>query len=101
MERAMTRAEVRKLRSAVSNRAAETTVRPARTAAHPGGAAPDHSTRADRIARIAADLDELANDGLLGDDDLDADLPAVWGRAPSRAARELAESENLKKAFRT
>jgi hypothetical protein len=59
------------------------------------------SARADRIARIATDLAELANDGLIGDDDEDVDLPAVWGRAPSRAARELAESENLKKAFLT
>ena len=53
----------------------------------------------DRIARIDADLDELANDGLLKRRRQDVDLPAVWGRAPSRAARELTESENLKKAF--
>jgi hypothetical protein len=48
-----------------------------------GVAAPTLSARADRIARIATDLDELANDGLIGDDDQDVDLPAVWGRAPS------------------
>ena len=65
------------------------------------GVTADHSARADRIARIAADLDELANDGLIGDDDQAIDLPAVWGRAPSRTTRELAESANLKKAFLT
>ena len=62
-------------------------------------AAPDHAARADRIARIAAELDELANDGLIGDDDQAIELPPVWGRAPSRTTGELAESENLKKAF--
>lgn len=90
----MTRADVAKLRSAGHKRAAKTTARP-------DHAEPDGSARADRIARLAADLDELANDGLTGDNDQAIDLPAVWGRSPSRTMRELAESENLKKAFLT
>lgn len=89
----MTRADTGRRRPAVGKRA----VKPVAA----GVAAPTHSARADRIARIATDLAELANDGLIGDDDQDVDLPAVWGRAPSRAAQELAESENLKKAFLT
>jgi hypothetical protein len=90
----MTRADTGRRRPAVGKRA----VKPVAA----GVAAPTApSARADRIARIATDLAELANDGLIGDDDQDVDLPAVWGRAPSRAARELAESENLKKAFLT
>ena len=97
----MTRADVAKRRSAVGKRAARKTARPDRTADATGGTAPDHSTRADRIARLAAELEELANDGLIGDDDQAIDLPAVWGRAPSRTTRELAESANLKKAFLT
>jgi hypothetical protein len=93
----MTGADVGKRRSAAGRRAA-TDARPDHVADSARVTASDRSARA---ARIAAELDELANDGLLGDDDQDVDLPAVWGRAPSRAARELAESENLKKAFLT
>jgi len=91
----MTRANTGRRRPAVGKRA----VKPMAA----GVAAPTHSARPDRIARIATDLAELANDGLIGDDDEDedVDLPAVWGRSPSRAAQELAESENLKKAFLT
>ena len=62
--------------------------------------AADHS-RMGRITALAADLEKLADDGLFGDDDQSITLPAVWGNAPSRAARELAESENLRKAFLT
>src|SRR5664279_2667880 len=97
----MTRADVAKRRPAVGKRSAKTPGRPDRTEDSTGVTAPDHSARNDRIARIAADLEELANDGVIGDDDQAIDLPAVWGRAPSRTARELAESENLKKAFLT
>jgi hypothetical protein len=97
----MTRADVAKRRSAADKRAAKTTGQPDHTPGAVGVARPGHSARADRIARIAADLAELANDGLLGDDDQDVELAAVWGRTPSRATRELAESENLKKAFLT
>ena len=91
----MTRADVAKPRSSGRKRAAKTT-------AQPDHAEPDGSARAARIARLAADLDELAKDGLTddtGDNDQAIDLPAVWGRSPSRTMRELAESENLKKAF--
>jgi hypothetical protein len=95
----MTRADAARRRSAVGKRAARRTARPAADAT--GETAPDHSTRTDRIARLAADLEELASDGLIGDDDQAIDLPAVWGRAPSRTTRELAESENLRKAFLT
>ena len=95
----MTRTDVAKRRPAAGKRAAKTE-RADRPAATPGVTA-DHSARAERIARIAADLEELANDGLIGDDEQAIDLPAVWGRAPSRTTRELAESENLKKAFLT
>ena len=96
----MTRTDDAKRRPAAGKRAANAA--PAdRTAHAPGVTAPDHSTRADRIARLAAELEELANDGLIGDDEQAIDLPAVWGRAPSRTTRELAESANLKKAFLT
>jgi hypothetical protein len=95
----MTRTDVAKRHPAAGKRAA-TTGRADRTAAAPGVRA-DRSARAERIARIAADLEELANDGLIGDDEQAIDLPAVWGRAPSRTTRELAESANLKKAFLT
>ena len=96
----MTRTDVAKRRPAAGKRAANA-ARADRPEDSPGVTAPDHSARAERIARIAADLEELANDGLIGDDDQAIDLPAVWGRAPSRTTRELAESENLKKAFLT
>ena len=95
----MTRTDVAKRRPAAGKRAANT-ARADRTAAAPGVTA-DHSARAERIARIAAELEELANDGLIGDDEQAIDLPAVWGRAPSRTTRELAESANLTKAFLT
>jgi hypothetical protein len=95
----MTRTDAAKRRPAAGKRAANTG-RADRTAAAPGVTA-DHPARAERIARIAADLEELANDGLIGDDEQAIDLPAVWGRAPSRTTRELAESANLKKAFLT
>ncbi|MGB8384830.1 MAG: hypothetical protein WCG47_26915 [Dermatophilaceae bacterium] len=94
----MTRTDVAKRRPAAGKRAANA-ARADRPADSPGVTA-DHSARAERIARIAADLEELANDGLIGDDEA-IDLPAVWGRAPSRTTRELAESANLKKAFLT
>jgi hypothetical protein len=58
-------------------------------------------SRMGRITALAADLERLADDGLFGDDDQSITLPAVWGNPPSRAARELAESENLRKAFLT
>ena len=90
----MARADAAKYRSAGVKRAVRTT-------AHPDQAKPDNSARAARIARLAADLDELANDGLIGDNDQAIDLPAVWGREPLRTMREFAESENLKKAFLT
>jgi hypothetical protein len=64
-------------------------------------APPDHPARSDRIAALAADLGELAGDGLFAEDDSDINLPTVWGNPPSRAARELAETENLRKAFLT
>jgi len=95
----MTRTDVAKRRPAAGKRAANA-ARADRTAAAPGVTA-DHSARAERIARIAAELEELANDGLIGDDEQAIDLPAVWGRAPSRTTRELAESANLTKAFLT
>ena len=95
----MTRTDAAKRRPAAGKRAANA-ARADRTAAAPGVTA-DHSARAERIARIAADLEELANDGLIGDDEQAIDLPAVWGRDPSRTTRELAESANLKKAFLT
>ena len=95
----MTRTDVPKRRRAAGKRAANA-ARADRTAAATGVTA-DHSARAERIARIAADLEELANDGLIGDDAQAIDLPAVWGRDPSRTTRELAESANLKKAFLT
>ena len=95
----MTRTDVPQRRPAAGKRAANAG-RADRTAAAPGVTA-DHSARAERIARIAADLEELANDGLIGDDEQAIDLPAVWGRDPSRTTRELAESANLKKAFLT
>ena len=95
----MTRTDIAKRRPAAGKRAAKT-ARADRPAAAPGVGA-DHSGRAERIARIAADLEELANDGLIGDDEQAIDLSAVWGRAPSRTTRELAESANLKKAFLT
>ena len=95
----MTRTDAAKRRPAAGKRAANAG-RADRTAAAPGVTA-DHSARAERIARIAADLEELANDGLIGDDEQAIDLPAVWGRSPSRTTRELAESANLKKAFLT
>lgn len=95
----MTRTDVPQRRPAAGKRAANAG-RADRAAAAPGVTA-DHSARAERIARIAADLEELANDGLIGDDEQAIDLPAVWGRAPSRTTRELAESANLKKAFLT
>ena len=95
----MTRTDIAKRRPAAGKRAANAG-RADRTEAAPGVTA-DHSARAERIARIAADLEELANDGLIGDDEQAIDLPAVWGRAPSRTTRELAESANLKKAFLT
>jgi|GEM_PF-2148630 len=95
----MTRTDVAKRRPAAGKRATKA-ARADRTADAPGVTA-DHSARAERIARIAADLEELANDGLIGDDEQAIDLPAVWGRSPSRTTRELAESANLKKAFLT
>ena len=95
----MTRTDAAKRRPAAGKRAANA-ARADRTAAATGVTA-DHPARAERIARIAADLEELANDGLIGDDEQAIDLPAVWGRAPSRTTRELAESENLRKAFLT
>ena len=95
----MTRTDIAKRRPAAGKRAANAG-RADRTADATGVTA-DHSARAERIARIAADLEELANDGLIGDDEQAIDLPAVWGRDPSRTTRELAESANLKKAFLT
>src|SRR5664279_5510815 len=95
----MTRTDVPLRRPAAGKRAAKAE-RADRTAAARGVTA-DYPARAERIARIAADLEELANDGLIGDDDQAIDLPAVWGRAPARTTRELAESENLRKAFLT
>ena len=95
----MTRTDVPQRRPAAGKRAANA-ARADRTAAATGVTA-DHPARAERIARIAADLEELANDGLIGDDEQAIDLPAVWGRDPSRTTRELAESANLKKAFLT
>ena len=95
----MTRTDAAKRRPAAGKRAVNA-ARADRTAAATGVTA-DHPARAERIARIAADLEELANDGLIGDDEQTIDLPAVWGRAPSRTTRELAESANLKKAFLT
>ena len=95
----MTRTDAAKRLPAAGKRAANTE-RADRTADAPGVTA-DYPARAERIARIAADLEELANDGLIGDDEQAIDLPAVWGRAPSRTTRELAESANLKKAFLT
>lgn len=95
----MTGADVAKRRtSARGKRVANSTVRPTRTADTTDVTSPD---RTDRIAMLAADLEGLANDGLFGDDDQVVDLPAVWGRPPSRTAGALAESENLKKAFLT
>ena len=58
-------------------------------------------SRMGRITALAADLERLSDDGLFGDDDQSITLPAVWGNPPSRAAREVAESENLRKAFLT
>ena len=95
----MTRTDAAKRRPAAGKRAANA-ARADRTAAATGVTA-DHPARAERIARIAADLEELASDGLIGDDEQAIDLPAVWGRDPSRTTRELAESANLKKAFLT
>jgi len=83
----MTRADTGRRRPAVGKRA----VKPVAA----GVAAPTTpSARADRIARIATDLAELANDGLIGDDDQDVDLPAVWGRAP-RGPRRSSRSPRI------
>ncbi len=92
----MTGADVARRRiSAREKRIAKRTVRSADSTLV---TAADHS-RIGRITALAADLEKLADDGLLGDDDQSITLPAIWGNTPSRAARELAESENLRKAF--
>ena len=94
----MTGADVAKHRASASGkRFAKRTGQP-RSADSTVVTAADRSTR---IAALAADLDELADDGLFGDDDQDLTLPPVWGSPPSRSDRERAESENLRKAFLT
>jgi len=94
----MTGADVARRRASASGkRVAKRTGQP-RSADSTVGTAAGRSTR---IAALAADLAELADDGLFGGDDQDLTLPAVWGSPPSRAARERAESENLRKAFLT
>jgi len=94
----MTGADVARRRMSASGKRV-----PKRTGQPPPAAstAATATDRLTRIAALAADLDELADDGLFGDDDHDLTLPAVWGSPPSRSARERAESENLRKAFLT
>ena len=80
----MTRTERRQAAPCGRANEAANAARADRPADAPGVTA-DHSARAERIARIAAELEELANDGLIGDDERPSTFPpsgAVHPRGP-------------------
>ena len=58
---------------------------------------------ADKVVRRRTEtvsaLTEVAEDGVLGPDELDLTLPAVWGPPVTEGQRGRAESENLRRAF--
>jgi ribosomal protein S19 len=53
----------------------------------------------DVVARLANELHELGEQGIIGADETTRELPAIWGPGPSAAERDQAEAANLRKAF--
>ena len=53
-----------------------------------------------RRADLVRELTEIADDGVLGPEQVDLSLPAVWGPPVTEQQRESAESENLRRAFK-
>jgi len=57
------------------------------------------SVLADSVAATREALSEVADDGVLGPEEVDLALPSVWGPPVTEEQREKAESANLRRAF--